>query len=408
MTSVGGGTIVLPPMTHSLPPRSAFTTVVATVFVDVIGFAMVLPLLPSYAARFGGSPFMIGVLVASYSAMQFVFAPFWGRVSDRWGRRPVLLIGLAGSVVSFLMFAVAGSFTMLLISRLLDGGSGATVNVAQAYLADETTPERRTRAMGIVGAAFGLGFIVGPILGGITSAVDLALPGYVAAALTAANLVFAWWRLPESHHPSASDAAAERPLEWRALRAPVLVLFLATLAFSVMYVVFTLFGEARFGATRSTVSYWFALVGLVTAIVQGGMLGRLVGALGEQRIGAIGTALLAIGFMLVPLTGSAGVPNVIFYLALVLLGAGFGLTGPSMVGMVSRLTRATHQGRALGLTQSVSSMARIVGPITAGVVMQANSAEAAFRASALMAAAGLVVAVVALPREQQQVEKLKG
>ena len=158
-------------------PRSAIPIVIATVFIDVIGFGMVLPLLPSYAARLGGTPGNIGLLVASYSAIQFILAPLWGRVSDRIGRRPVLLIGLAGSVASYLVFAFANSLPLLLLSRILDGGSGATVNVAQAYLADETTPEQRTKAMGMVGAAFGLGFIVGPILGGITAAIGNTLPG---------------------------------------------------------------------------------------------------------------------------------------------------------------------------------------------------------------------------------------
>jgi len=200
-------------MTVPTPPaRSAIPIVVATVFVDVIGFGMILPLLPSYAARLGGSPAAIGLLVASYSAMQFVLAPLWGRASDMFGRRPVLLIGLAGSVASYLVFAWADSLPLLLLSRVLDGGSGATINVAQAYLADETTPEKRTKAMGVVGAAFGLGFIVGPILGGITASIGTTLPGLVAAAITAANLVMAWLLLPESVRRVATPGVPEAPL----------------------------------------------------------------------------------------------------------------------------------------------------------------------------------------------------
>lgn len=381
------------------PARSAIPIVVATVFVDVIGFGMILPLLPSYAARLGGSPAAIGLLVASYSAMQFVLAPLWGRASDRFGRRPVLLIGLAGSVASYLVFAWADSLALLLLSRVLDGGSGATINVAQAYLADETTPEKRTKAMGVVGAAFGLGFIVGPILGGITASIGTTLPGLVAAAITACNLVMAWLILPESVRRVATPGVATAPLAWRGLAPPVAVLFLATLAFSVMYVVFPLYGEARFGASRSTVGYWFAFVGLATAIVQGGLLGRLVARFGEAGVARLGALLMAVGFVLVPPAGEAAAPGALFYGALTLLGAGFGMAGPSMIGLASRRAAANVQGRTLGVTQSASSLARIVGPIVAGAMMQASSDGGAFRLSALMAAAALVVAATTLKRE---------
>ena len=381
------------------PARSAIPIVVATVFVDVIGFGMILPLLPSYAARLGGSPAAIGLLVASYSAMQFVLAPLWGRASDMFGRRPVLLIGLAGSVASYLVFAWADSLPLLLLSRVLDGGSGATINVAQAYLADETTPEKRTKAMGVVGAAFGLGFIVGPILGGITASIGTTLPGLVAAAITAANLVMAWLLLPESVRRVATPGVPEAPLAWRGLAPPVTVLFLATLAFSVMYVVFPLYGEARFGASRSTVGYWFAFVGLATAIVQGGLLGRLVARFGEAGVARLGALLMAVGFVLVPPAGEAAAPGALFYGALTLLGAGFGMAGPSMIGLASRRAAATVQGRTLGVTQSASSLARIVGPIVAGAMMQASSDGGAFRFSALMAAVALVVAATTLKRE---------
>jgi DHA1 family tetracycline resistance protein-like MFS transporter len=389
-------------MSTSAPlPRSAIPVVIATVFIDVIGFGMVLPLLPSYAARLGGTPANIGLLVASYSAIQFILAPLWGRVSDRIGRRPVLLIGLAGSVASYLVFAFANSLPLLLLSRILDGGSGATVNVAQAYLADETTPEQRTKAMGMVGAAFGLGFIVGPILGGITAAIGNTLPGIIAAIITAANLIMAWRVLPESVPAAvAADAPAART-PWGALAAPVAVLFLATLAFSVMYVVFPLFGELRFGASRSVVSYWFAYVGLATAIVQGGLLGRLVTRLGEVGVARLGAGVMAVGFLLIPPAGSAGAPGALFYTALALLGAGFGMAGPAMIGLASRRAAATVQGRTLGVTQSASSLARIIGPIVAGAVMQAASAEGAFRLSAAMAGGALLLAVAVFPRERQ-------
>lgn len=388
-------------MTTSAPlPRSAIPIVIATVFIDVIGFGMVLPLLPSYAARLGGTPGNIGLLVASYSAIQFILAPLWGRVSDRIGRRPVLLIGLAGSVASYLVFAFANSLPLLLLSRILDGGSGATVNVAQAYLADETTPEQRTKAMGMVGAAFGLGFIVGPILGGITAAIGNTLPGIIAAIITAVNLGLAWRVLPESVPAAVAANAPGARTPWRALAAPVAVLFLATLAFSVMYVVFPLFGELRFKASRSVVSYWFAYVGLATAIVQGGLLGRLVTRLGEVGVARLGAGVMAVGFLLIPPAGALGAPGPLFYTALALLGAGFGMAGPAMIGLASRRAAATVQGRTLGVTQSASSLARIIGPIVAGAVMQAASAEGAFRLSAGMAAGALLLAATLFPRQR--------
>jgi|CXWL01.1.fsa_nt_gi multidrug resistance protein len=389
-------------MTTPAPlPRSAIPIVIATVFIDVIGFGMVLPLLPSYAARMGGTPGNIGLLVASYSAIQFVLAPLWGRVSDRIGRRPVLLIGLAGSVASYLVFAFANSLPLLLLSRVLDGGSGATVNVAQAYLADETTPAQRTKAMGMVGAAFGLGFIVGPILGGITASIGNTLPGIIAAVITAANLVMAWRILPESTPAAVAADASIARTPWRSLTAPVAVLFLATLAFSVMYVVFPLFGELRFKASRSVVSYWFAYVGLATAIVQGGLLGRLVTRLGEVGVARLGAGVMAVGFLMIPPAGAVGAPGALFYTALALLGAGFGMTGPAMIGLASRRAASTVQGRTLGVTQSASSLARIIGPIVAGAVMQAASAEGAFRLSAGMAAGALLLAATLFPRERQ-------
>lgn len=372
--------------------RSVIPIVIGTVFVDIVGFAMVLPLLPSYAARLGGTPTSIGILVASYSALQLLLAPLWGRVSDRYGRRPVLLIGLAGSVASYLVFAWADTFLLLLLSRLLDGGSGASINVAQAYLADETRRSHRARAMGVVGAAVGVGFIVGPILGGITASISIAAPGLVAAGITLVNLLAALVFLPESRRHGKTVARVAGPISWRVIGAPLAVLFLGTLAFSVMYVVFPLFGEARLGATRSTVSYWFAFIGLVTAIIQGGLLGRLVRALGEAGTARVGSALLATGFVLVAPSIGGGDTGAAFYLALTCLGAGFGMIGPSMTGLVSRRAPGDRQGRYLGLTQSTNAMARIVGPLVAGGVMQLRDAETAFLASAGMAVVGLGVA----------------
>jgi multidrug resistance protein len=386
------------------PVRPATTIVLATVFVDIVGFGMILPILPGHAAELGGNPTTIGLLVGAYSAIQLVLAPFWGRISDRFGRRPVLLIGLAGSAVSYALFAVAGHWWVLLASRLLDGGSGATINVGQAYLADATAPESRARAMGKIGAAVGLGFIVGPMLGGITVQGGVTLVAWVAAAITALNLIVAWRILPESARVvRAEPPAVELPVAASRLMLPLSVLFLSTLAFSVMYVVFPLWGEATLGATRSTVSYWFALIGLVTVVVQGGVLGWLVRAVGETGTARCGTAFLATGLAMVPIAGDAG--GLRFYLVLVLLGVGYGLAGPAMLGLVSRDTGASRQGRILGVAQSAASLARIIGPVLAGVVMSGAGAASAFLVSATVAAAGLMAALVLGVRRWQHVRR---
>lgn len=393
-------------MTTSTQPGRPRTTalVLATVFVDVIGFGIILPILPGTADRMGASATLIGILVAAYSAIQFLLAPLWGRLSDRIGRRPVLLLGLGGSVLSYIVFAIAGSWQLLLISRLLDGASGATINVAQAWLADETTPELRARAMGQVGAAIGMGFIVGPILGGLSATGGSALAGWIAAAITFVNLVVASLILPDAPPPREEQVAvAEAHLAANSLIAPLAVLFLATLSFTVMYVVFPLWGEASLGASQSSIGYWFAFIGIFTAIAQGGLMGRMVKRLGETNTSRLGTLLLAIALGLLPFSGTnkLGLAGV-----LLVMGLGYGLAGPPMLGLISRRTRATRQGRALGVALSATSMARIIGPIAAGVGIALLGEQPSFLLAAALAATALVAtAKVRSEKRESRIEK---
>ncbi|MFI5210411.1 MAG: MFS transporter, partial [Gemmatimonadales bacterium] len=273
--------------------RSATFALFFTVFIDLIGFGIVLPLLPSYAARLQVGDAGIGFIVASFSLMQFLLAPWWGRLSDRVGRRPVILVGLAGSALSYLLFAYAGNFWLLLLSRLIAGGMGATVNVAQAYLADVTPPERRAKAMGLIGAAFGLGFVVGPAIGGLTSRFGEAVPGLVAAGLSLTNFTLAWFRLPETRVHRPREGTTSGAIHWKLLVAPYAVLLLSTIAFTVMYVVFPLYVERTLGYDRHQTAYLFVLLGFVTAVVQGGLVGRLVQRFGERRLMEAGCLLMA-------------------------------------------------------------------------------------------------------------------
>jgi multidrug resistance protein len=367
-----------------------------TVFLDLIGFGIVLPLLPSYAARHQVSDAAVGALVASFSLMQFIFAPIWGRWSDRIGRRPILLIGLAGSAISYLIFAFARGFWSLLLSRVIAGGMGATVNVAQAYLADITPLERRTKAMGLIGSAFGLGFVVGPALGGISSRWGDAAPGLVASALTATNFLLAAWRLPESR-VHRSTRVAKVPVHWSLLWEPFAVIGLTTVAFTVLYVVFPLQVERGLGYERHRVAYLFVMIGLVNAAVQGALVGRLVARSGERPLMVLGGVLLAMGLaglgaVLGGVIATQPLPALLGSLFFVALGSG--LIAPSATGLVSRVAPAEEQGRALGMLQGVAAVARVIGPLLAGLLTSHWGPRTAFLVAAGMGgiAAGVPVA----------------
>jgi MFS family permease len=379
-----------------MPSPTPSLLIFVTVFIDLIGFGIVLPLLPSYASSFHVSDAGIGALVASFSLMQFLLAHWWGRLSDRVGRRPVLLVGLAGSTLSYLLFAAAHSFWLLLLSRVVAGGMGATVNVAQAYLADVTAPERRARAMGLIGAAFGLGFVVGPALAGVSIRFGDAAPGLLASSLTGLNLLLAWRWLPESPRRVAERNPTAVPVHWSRFLVPFVAVGLSTLAFTVLYVVFPLQVERALGFDRHQSAYLFVLIGLVSATVQGGLIGRLVARFGERALIATGGILLAGGLALLPgafgAWGGAGHLGVLLA-GLVVVAAGSGMVGPSAAAYVSRVAPSDEQGRALGMLQSVGAVARIGGPLTAGVVAGHLGANAAFLvASGAAGLAGLSAA----------------
>jgi multidrug resistance protein len=367
------------------------------VLIDLIGFGIVLPLLPGYAAEFSSSETAIGALVASFSLMQFLVAPWWGRLSDRIGRRPVILIGLASSAVSYLLFALARDYWVLLLSRVLAGGIGATVNVAQAYLADITPADRRARAMGMIGLAFGLGFIVGPALAALTSHAGAMVPGVTASAFCAISLVLGWRYLPETrdHRPSSQRG----PVPWGIAIPPYLVMLLSVIAFAVITVVFPLFTAQVIGLGRRETSMFFVLMGVSSAVVQGWLLGKLAPRTGERALMIGGSLLLAIGLALTPVAHTLGAGEsvrwTVFVLALVFLSAGTGLVWPAAAALLSRRTREEEQGRALGLLHSVASLARVVGPLLIGVVGERGGFEAAFFAGAALALMAALTALLA-------------
>jgi MFS family permease len=350
-----------------------------SVFIDLIGFGIVLPLLPSYTEDFGAKGFMVGTIIASFSAMQFLFAPAWGRLSDRIGRRPVMLISNAGAAGSYALFAVASMMTpgssaglwWILASRVFAGICGANLSVASAYIADISPPEKRSAKMGLIGMAFGLGFIFGPALGAFSA--DLfgkAGPGWVAASLCAANFVLGFFILGESKAAN-SEPVTERPkfAQWaHTLAQPKLglligIFFLATFCFSCFESTFPLLMKHgfHFGAKDHRVGYLFTYSGIIAAVIQGGLIGRLVKRFGEQRLIFGSLFIVAVSLALLPFqTGMAGL-----LVSLGLFAAGSGVNRPPVFGLISLNSPPNEQGATLGVAQSAGSLARIVGPIFA-------------------------------------------
>jgi MFS transporter, DHA1 family, tetracycline resistance protein len=387
--------------------RSPLAVVFLTVFLDLVGFGIVIPLLPLYAGEFGAGPVAAAWLLALYSLMQFFFAPWWGRLSDRVGRRPVLLVGLFGSAASYLAFAFAPSLAALFAARALNGFAGANVGVAQAYVADVTPPEGRARGMGMIGAAFGLGFVFGPAIGGLLSHYGHAAPFVGAAALAAANGVVAWFRLPESLPPERRGRAARgmtlverlRMLSGRDLGSRLKTLyaagFLVTLAFAAMEGTFSLWADERWALSRAGVAFLFAFLGVVSVLAQGLVVGRLARRWGERRAALVGTLLFAAG-----LVGVALAPSLpALCVALSALALGQGTAAPSLSSLISRQGGPAEQGRRLGAYQSLGALGRVVGPVSGGVALEhlaagapylLGSVLAALAALALLAAAGSV------------------
>jgi DHA1 family tetracycline resistance protein-like MFS transporter len=372
--------------------------ILVTVFIDLLGFGIIIPLLPFYAESFGASAFTIGLLGTSFSLMQFLFSPVWGRWSDRIGRKPIILVGLMGSCLSYLGLALSTSLTFLFIARIVGGIAGANIPTAQAYIADVTTPENRARGMGMVGAAFGLGFIFGPAIGGLLSRVSPQTPMWFASALCLANFIAAWFLLPESRRVDASTKSLGRLEAFRhAARQPTLLLllslfFLVTLAFSGFEATFAIFSEAKFGFTASTIGFVFAFIGVVLAIVQGALVSRVVKRIGERRLIPLAIFAIALGIGLIPYVWS--VPTLLGALGVLALGMGF--NNPSLTSMVSRLSDADDQGGMLGLASSLASLGRVVGPAWGGYLYDAYGMTTPYLSAAGMMLFAFAVSFVGL------------
>jgi multidrug resistance protein len=342
-------------------------------FVDMAGLLMVLPLLPFYALEFGGSGMIVGVLVSSYAVAQLISAPLWGRVSDRYGRRPALLIGLLFSAVAYVIFAFSTSIPMLLLSRLVQGAGGGTTGVIQAYVADATEPENRARSLGWISAATNLGVAIGPVIGSLTFTLGPSAPGLFAAALCLVNILFAWKYLRESHtsREVSSELRVLRSHEavWGVVRNSaepasrlIWIYAIAMGAFQGTTAVLALFLAFRFGVDERSIGWFFMYIGVISVVTRAGFLGPLVDRFGEARLSRIGTVLLALGLATIPLTHTLG--PLALAVALVPLGTAF--TFPCITSLLSRVIQRHERGLFMGVQQTFGGMARVIGPLAGG------------------------------------------
>ena len=370
------------------PPLPAgFGTIWTSVAIDLVGWGIVLPILPLYGERFTRSPVTLGILVASFSVMQLLFAPIWGRVSDRYGRRPVLVISLFGTALGSLVMGLAPALWVLFLGRVLDGISGGSVSTAHAAVADMAEPEQRARLLGLLGAAFGVGFVAGPAIGGLAALFGERVPLFVAATIAGANAVVALRRLPETRPVDTVAHTVEAPRLPAPVRRLIVVVFVATSAFTGFEATFALLGQERFDLTIASTSAVFVAIGLLLVFFQGGMVHPAVARFGELRTARAGLVLNVVGFVLVALAESWW----LLVPAVALLTAGQGLLAPVLTSMVAGRARVDRRGSVLGLQQSVSALARVVGPIAAGFLFAHVGVGAPYAAGAVLACLALAV-----------------
>ena len=384
---------------------SPLVVVVLIVLVDLLGFTIVMPLLGPFAKHYGFSPTQIGLLMAAFPMCQLVAGPILGRLSDRYGRRPVLIVSQAGTAISFVILGLSHDFTIMLLARMLDGASGGNILVAQAYVADVSPPEKRTRNLGMIGAAFGVGFVLGPLLGGLIVSLpvspdwQLRLPFLVAAGFSTIAWLLVLTRLPESREGRSEARVLSRRGLVDTARLPgvgrlVALGALNTLAFAALEGTFALYLRERLGWSERGAMFGFAYLGLVSAIVQGGLIRRLVPKFGEPRLIVAGLALSVVGFaMLGAVVSTPGVLG-----AIGLVGLGQGLSGPSLIGLLSKSTPPSEQGAVFGVSASAQTFARMVNHFAGNVLLGRVAASAPFWEAAAIALLTLGLASLTIGR----------
>ncbi len=387
--------------------RSPLFLMALTIFIDIAGFGLILPLLPFWAEHLGANPTEIGLILTIYALAQFIFTPILGSLSDRFGRKPIIIVSLLIEAFSLALTGFAGSFVVLLIARFIGGIGASNMGSAQAVVADVTPPEGRARGMGMIGAAIGLGFVIGPAIGGILSSFGTVVPFLVAMVVAILNAILVLAFLPETHkvrgaaqtRASSSEqkisllAGYGQLLRNNTLTRLITVNLLFTAAFTAMEAVFALFAQHLFGWTARETGYIFAYVGIIIVVMQGGLVGQLVKRSGEHKLLIAGLMLLAAGLALLPVSTTIAFMLVV----LGILSVGNGAVTPTTSALLSLTSPREVQGKVLGLSQGVASLGRIVGPLAAGAIYSAFGPGAPFIVASVLTLIALLIALPAMP-----------
>ena len=391
--------------------RSSLVLIFLTVFIDLLGFGILIPILPSFSVKeLHIDETAIGIAIAIYSFVQFLFNPVLGKLSDKYGRKPVIVVCLFLNAMGYIVFAFTHSYLMLLISRVIAGIGGSSIGVAQAYIADVTTRENRSKGMGLIGAAFGLGFVFGPLIGGLLSSYGYAVTGYVAAGFSLIAFTLTIFYLPESlkqkeefedlsAHPQRRKlfdfAAMKKILQKPDLAVLILLFFILTFSFANIYGTFALLGLKVYGFTDMQNGYMYGIVGLSSAIIQGGLIGRINKLMSKKMILTIGSILMMLSLAMIPYAGT------FLGLAIVsiVLSYGTGTFQPTVLSLISEVTSEKEQGITLGMNQSLSSFARVLGPLWGGFAFEYLGYPFPFLTGALFTFVIFLLTVFYLPKK---------
>lgn len=362
-----------------LEMKKPIIVIFITIFIDMLGFGIIIPILPIFSKELGAENYQVGLIAMSFPVMNFLFAPFWGSLSDRYGRRPIILVSVLLTGLAYLLFSQTINLWLLLLSRILSGIGSANLSVAQAYIADITLPQQRAKSMGLIGAAFGLGFIIGPTAGGYLKSISATghvdMVGYLAAGLCLLNLVMAYFLLPESLKEKQKDvrfnfkvvSGIVTELRKPTIRELLLINFIFITAFMMMQMSVSLFWKEKIGLNEIQMGNMFAFIGLATVIVQGGLVGRLVKQFGETKLLSYGTYLFIVSLIIVPwVTPKTFIP--VELIAFALMALANGCLTPSITSLLSKSADPKDVGQVLGVNQSFGSMARAAGMGMSGFI----------------------------------------